>query len=59
MKPMDYSSFLQAKAQFDSGDGFEPVWMPDFLFDFQREMVDWSVRKGRAAILCFGRLEAE
>jgi len=24
--------------------------MPDFLFDFQASMVEWSVRKGRAAI---------
>ncbi|MCP5069247.1 MAG: helicase [bacterium] len=25
--------------------------MPDFLFDFQRALVEWSVRKGRCAIL--------
>lgn len=31
-------------------DGFAPVYMPDFLFDFQASLVDWSVRKGRAAI---------
>jgi hypothetical protein len=33
-----------------NGDGFDPVWMPDFLFDFQRHLVDWAVRRGRAAI---------
>jgi hypothetical protein len=47
---MDYSAFLQAKSQAGADSGFEPVWMPDFLFDFQRSMVEWAVRKGRAAI---------
>ena len=30
--------------------GFDPVWMPDFLFDFQSALVEWAIRKGRAAI---------
>jgi hypothetical protein len=30
--------------------GFDPVWMPDALFDFQKALADWSIRKGRAAI---------
>lgn len=30
--------------------GFEPVFMPSFLFDFQTALVDWSVRKGRSAL---------
>lgn len=47
---MNYETFLQGKAQVAGNDGFEPVWMPDFLFDFQRSLVEWAVRKGRAAI---------
>jgi hypothetical protein len=47
---MNYDEFLQNKTQGGADHGFEPLWMPDFLFDFQRELVDWSVRKGRAAI---------
>jgi len=47
---MDYLDFLEKKTQGGADSGFEPVWMPDFLFDFQREMVEWAVRKGRAAI---------
>lgn len=47
---MEYADFLQAKAQIGTRDGFEPLWMPDFLFDFQSSMVDWSLRQGRAAI---------
>lgn len=46
----DYAAFLQAKSQIGSRDGFAPVWMPDFLFDFQASMVDWALRQGRAAL---------
>lgn len=46
----DYRSFLQRKAQHDAFLGFEPLDLPAFLFDFQVDLVDWSVRKGRAAI---------
>lgn len=45
-----YLDFLDKKTQGGADSGFEPVWMPDFLFDFQAEMVEWAVRKGRAAI---------
>src|SRR6185437_14031517 len=45
-----YRAFLEAKCQVASGGGFEPVWMPDFLFAFQRWLVEWATRKGRAAI---------
>jgi len=45
-----YQAFLDNKSQGGVMDGFEPEWMPDFLFDFQRQLVDWSTRKGKAAI---------
>jgi hypothetical protein len=47
---MDYRSFLDSKSQWNTGCGFEPVWMPSFLFDFQSALVEWAVRRGRAAI---------
>jgi hypothetical protein len=47
---LDYASFIEAKTQGGADSGFDPVWMPDFLFDFQREIVEWAVRKGRAAV---------
>ena len=47
---MDYAEFLQNKADYGSDSGFEPLFMPDYLFDFQVALVDWAVRKGRAAI---------
>jgi hypothetical protein len=46
----DYPTFLRRKAQYGAEFGFAPHWMPDFLFDFQQALVDWAIRKGRAAI---------
>lgn len=46
----DYAAFLERKTQLDGADGFEPTWLPEFLFDFQRALVEWAVRKGRGAI---------
>lgn len=46
----DYQTFLDRKSQMGKASGFDPLWVPDFLFDFQRTLVDWAVRKGRAAI---------
>jgi len=45
-----YEDFLTQKAQIGTRDGFEPVWMPDYLFDFQKSMVEWSLIQGRGAI---------
>lgn len=46
-----YDDFLRRKSQCDAFSGFEPIWMPEFLFDFQKALVEWAVRKGRGAIL--------
>lgn len=45
-----YTQFLEAKRHVGCDHGFDPVYMPDFLFPFQRSLVEWAVRKGRAAI---------
>lgn len=47
---MDYSEFLSLKLQEGAEHGFEPVFMPDRLMDFQAAMVGYAVRKGRAAL---------
>lgn len=46
----DYETFLNSKRQYGADSGFDPVWMPGMLFDFQSAMVEWALRKGRAAI---------
>jgi len=47
---VDYSQFIEAKSQIGGDFGFDPVFMPDFLFDFQKSLVEWATRKGRAGI---------
>lgn len=47
---MTYETFLQQKRQLSGNFGFEPVFMPDQCFPFQRDLIEWSVRKGRAAL---------
>lgn len=45
-----YKQFLEAKAQVGKADGFEPLWIPDFLFDFQKRLLNWAIMRGRGAI---------
>ena len=45
-----YAAFLQHKTHLGTFDGFDPLWMPDFLYDFQAAMVTWALQKGRAAL---------
>ena len=47
---MNYDDFIRAKTQLECDGGFEPSWLPSFLFDFQADLVSWALRKGRAAI---------
>lgn len=47
---MNYEDFLDQKTHEGAAHGFEPVWMPPQLFDFQASLVTWAIRKGRAAI---------
>ena len=47
---MKYEEFLDKKTQLGTQDGFDPVYMPDCLFDFQKHCVTWATRKGRGAL---------
>ena len=47
---MKYSDFIKSKWQHSQFNGFEPISIPDCLFEFQVPLVDWSIRKGRAAL---------
>lgn len=47
---IDYASFLDARRHANTAAGFEPVNIPDFLFPFQRNLVEWAVLQGRSAI---------
>lgn len=45
-----YDQFLSHKLQLGGEWGFEPNWMPEFLFGFQQELVKWAIKRGRAAL---------
>ncbi len=47
---MSYLSYLQSKSDSGEYSGFDPIYMPKELQDFQMFLVDWSVRKGRAGL---------
>ncbi|MDA3957332.1 DEAD/DEAH box helicase [Oceanispirochaeta sp.] len=47
---IDYQEFLRSKAQLCGNFGFDPVSMPDRMFDFQKHITEWGIKKGRAAI---------
>lgn len=46
----EYDAFIKRKAAEDVESGFEPSNLGDQLFDFQRAIVEWACRRGRAAI---------
>jgi hypothetical protein len=46
----DYAEFIDSKTQHGADTGFEPLWTPSEMFDFQALLTGWAVRKGRAAI---------
>jgi hypothetical protein len=47
---MEYSEFLRDKSHLKHEKGFKPLWIPDFLFDFQKDMTEWNIIKGRSAM---------
>lgn len=49
-KMNDYATFIDRKTQLGSMDGFDAQWLPEFLFDFQKSLVEWAIRKGRGAL---------
>ena len=46
----NYQDFINNKQHVAGNHGFEPLYMPDSLFDFQKYLVEWSIRKGRGAV---------
>ena len=47
---MDYDAFVAAKRRSEVPTGHAPGELNPKLFDFQRAIVAWAVRRGRAAI---------
>jgi ERCC4-related helicase len=47
---MDYKEFLESKRHTIGNFGFEPNYYPDIAFDFQRAIIEKSIKKGRMAV---------
>lgn len=47
---MDYLDFIESKKHTIGNFGFEPNYLPDIGFDFQKFIIEKAVRKGRIAI---------
>lgn len=47
---MNYQEFIKSKALIDTPTGFESVRFNEKLFQFQRDVVSWACRRGRAAL---------
>ena len=46
----DYQQFLESKKHSIGNSGFEPTFIPEIAFDFQRAIIEKAIRKGRTAI---------
>jgi hypothetical protein len=47
---MEYKEFLKKKTHLSGNFGFEPNYIPDYLFDFQKYISEYAIKKGRCAI---------
>lgn len=47
---MNYQEFLASKAHSSTDYGIEPKYMPDCLFDFQKYVAEYAIKKGRCAV---------
>ena len=45
-----YKDFIYQKSNLDGDHGFDPIFMPESAFDFQKHLIEWACRKGRAAV---------
>jgi superfamily II DNA or RNA helicase len=49
-KQMNYKEFLEKKKHSIGEFGFNPKYIPDIAFDFQKYIIEKSVKKGRIAV---------
>lgn len=47
---MEYQEFLEARLNQGANIGPEPKNIPKEMFDFQKHLTEWAIRKGRGAI---------
>ena len=47
---MDYMQFIRGKRARVPDSGFEPSSLNEMLFEYQKDIVRWACRKGKAAV---------
>ncbi len=47
---MNYTEFLESKRHTDINYGIEPKFIPDAMFDFQKHVTEYAIKKGRCAV---------
>lgn len=40
---MNYEQYIESKSMNGNMEGFKPLWLPDFLYDFQAALLDWAI----------------
>lgn len=45
-----YDELILSKTQFNNNFGFKPLFIPDYLFDFQKYIVEQLIIRGRSAV---------
>lgn len=46
----DYLKFIESKKHSTQNFGIEPTFMPESMFDFQKHITEYAIKKGRCAI---------
>lgn len=46
----DYEKFIESKRHIVSNYGIEPTFIPDGMFDYQRHVAKYAIKKGRCAV---------
>ena len=47
---MNYTEFLESKKHSTTNYGIEPTFLPEAMFDFQKHVSEYAIRKGRCAV---------
>jgi hypothetical protein len=47
---MTYSQFLESKKHTSINYGIDPIFIPDSMFDYQKYVAEYAIKKGRGAV---------
>lgn len=47
---MDYQKFIDSKKHSSLNYGIKPNWLPDGMFDYQKYVTEYAIKKGRCAV---------